>query len=117
MKKTTVILRRRYLKEEKRKKKLRICAMLFVAVISVTVLVSVFTADASDETGRIKYYTSIELSAGDSLWSVADRYMTEEYAGRDAFIRELCKLNHLRRDDLIHEGQHLVVPYYTDVKY
>ena len=59
-----------------------------------------------------KYYTSIQIEQGDTLWGIADRYMTDEYKDRDAYIREICEMNRISEDE-IHAGQYLTVPYYA----
>ena len=115
MRKTTVIVRRRDLKKEKQRKLFGLCGFLLVAVFSAVLLTSVIPSDASGERGRIKYYTSVEIVDGDSLTSIADSHMSEEYEDRAAYIRELCAINHLMTDSTIHSGQYLIVPYYADM--
>ncbi len=115
MKKTTVILRKRYLKREKRWKMFRLCVMILMGVLSAAILSAVFTSDASEDSGRIKYYTSVEIAPGESLWTVCEQYRSSEYADRQSYMLELCRLNHLSDDSAIHAGQHLIVPYYTDI--
>lgn len=61
---------------------------------------------------RSKYYTSIRIEQGDTLWGLADRYMTDEYKDREAYIREVCEMNRISEDD-IHAGQYLTIPYYA----
>ena len=58
-----------------------------------------------------KSYTSIEIQSGDSLWSIASEYMTEEYGSFQEYMKEIKSLNGLRSDE-IHAGKFLVVPYY-----
>lgn len=58
-----------------------------------------------------KSYTSIEIQSGDSLWSIASEYMTEEYGSVQEYMKEIKSLNGLRSDE-IHAGKFLVVPYY-----
>ena len=38
--------------------------------------------------------------------------MTAEYEDIDAYIREICALNHIE-DSEIHYGQYITVPYYS----
>ena len=60
---------------------------------------------------RVKYYTSIKIQKGDTLWSIAEEYMTQEYENTRDYIDEIIRLNHLSSDK-IHYGKFLVVPYY-----
>lgn len=64
-----------------------------------------------------KYYTSIRIEQGETLWNIANEYMTEEYASTDEYISELCDLNRISPDHPIHAGQYLTVPYYSSEYY
>ncbi len=116
MKKETVIVRRRNLKAEKRRMLLRCGTTLLLIIFSIVIFASVFTSDASEDLGRMKYYTSVRIEAGDSLWSITDTYMTDDYKDRSAYMQELCTLNHLMPDAMIHEGEYVVVPYYAEIQ-
>ena len=61
-----------------------------------------------------KYFTSYVVKDGDSLWNIATRYMTGEYASVNDYIEEVIASNHLSTDGYIYEGQLLVLPYYAD---
>ncbi len=61
---------------------------------------------------RHKYYTSVEIKQGNSLWKIAEEYMSEEYDSIDDYIKEVKQINHLT-EDLIYEGAYLCVPYYS----
>ncbi len=58
-----------------------------------------------------KYYTSVLINEGDSLWSLAKKYGAG--SGRDTldYIRELRQINRLA-GDTIHAGHYLTVIYY-----
>ena len=59
-----------------------------------------------------KYYTSIQIKSGDTLWSIADEYICDMDIDKMEYIAEICELNHISQDD-IHAGAHIVVPYYS----
>ncbi|PXV95550.1 LysM domain-containing protein [Lachnotalea glycerini] len=59
-----------------------------------------------------KYYTSIQIQKGDTLWELADNYITSEYNSYNDYIDEVKNINSLESDK-IHEGQYLTVPYYS----
>jgi len=69
-------------------------------------------AESSTEESAQKYYTSIQLEQGDNLWSIAEKYMTDEYASVQEYINEVKQINHLK-DDTIHHGKYICVPYYS----
>lgn len=90
-----------------------ILAALFLLLIGIFA-VSTKTANADAITNtRFKYYTSITVEEGDTLWSIAEEYKTEEYASIKAYIKEVKQINHISGTE-IYSGSALVVPYYSD---
>lgn len=67
---------------------------------------------ALEEVNNYKYYTSIQIQQGDSLWSIAGDYMSADYSDIDEYISEVKQLNHLK-SDAIHAGEYLLIPYYS----
>lgn len=67
---------------------------------------------AREQPKRIQYVTSIEIQPGDSLWSIAEAYLSEEYQDIPKYVEEIKRCNRLYRDE-IHAGQRLIIPYYT----
>lgn len=59
-----------------------------------------------------KYYTSIEIKNGDSLWSIADQYVENSGMSTAQYVQELRSMNRLR-EDTIHSGQYLTVAYFV----
>lgn len=59
-----------------------------------------------------KYYKSITIEPGDSLWSIAKENMTEEYGSINDYIDEVCFINSLDGTQ-IHAGRSLTIPYYS----
>ncbi len=62
------------------------------------------------DTGAPVYYTSIEISDGDSLWSIAHRYAPDLGLTTAEYIDRLRQMNRLE-GDTIHEGRYLTVMY------
>ena len=92
-----------------------LCAALCIAVIiviSLFLLGSVRTQAASAEVTH-KYYTSIQIDSGDTLWSIAEDYITDDYRDMNEYIEEVCSINKICGDE-IHAGAYITVPYYTD---
>ena len=59
----------------------KISIIITIIVISILYL-AVTHKDASEAdatNASTKYYTCISIKAGDSLWNIADEYMTDEY--------------------------------------
>ena len=59
-----------------------------------------------------KYYTSIEVAQGDSLWSIAREYTAGTNIKVFDYMDEVKRLNQLP-NDTIHEGGNLVISYYS----
>ena len=60
-----------------------------------------------------KYYTSIEIQEGDTLWSIACQYADEEFISITEYIEELRYMNQLS-SDRIFEGHYLTISYYPE---
>lgn len=71
------------------------------------------TTAAKGRAERVQYVTCVEIRPGDTLWSIASAYLTEEYRDIPEYVEELKRCNRLIRDE-IHAGQKLIVPYYTN---
>ena len=68
-------------------------------------------SDKASDTGRTKYFRSIEVQEGDTLWSIAEEYMTEEYSSVSDYIDDVKEINGFSQDT-IYAGYYLVVPFY-----
>ena len=68
------------------------------------------TSSVEASTVKQKYYTSIEVDNGDTLWSLAEEY-GERYQDRDVFISEVRTINQLKGDSIT-AGASLLVPVY-----
>ena len=59
------------------------------------------------------YYTSVTLSAGDSLWSITDKYDELGFESQEAYIDEIKRINNLS-GNRIRAGESIIVPYYAE---
>lgn len=88
-----------------------------VVILLVLILFSVGfiskTVTAQRNGDRIKLVTSIEIKKGDTLWSIASDYMSEEYDDMNEYIEEIKESNGMFTDD-IRTGNYIIVPYYAD---
>ena len=84
---------------------------LFLSFICGSVIVKAGN-DRAASNERL-YYTSIVVNEGDTLWDIAQEYMTEEYDTAHVYIKEVMESNHLESTGII-EGQMLILPYYAD---
>ena len=71
------------------------------------------SADTNLRVNERKFFTGYVVQSGDSLWTIADEYMTKEYKNHEAYIEEVMHSNQMKSDRL-YPGQLLVLPYYVD---
>lgn len=88
-------------------------AVVLVLIFTLSYHVLISQANTGMEDVSYKYFTSIQIKAGDTLWSLADRYADEaHYASQDQYIAEVMEINHMTDKD-IYAGNYLIVPYYS----
>lgn len=70
--------------------------------------------NAQEDPVNYKYYKSVEIQKGDSIWNIAKSYMGTEYDSVYDYIDELAEINNIDADNLdeIQEGDYLMVAYY-----
>ncbi|MDE5695853.1 MAG: LysM peptidoglycan-binding domain-containing protein [Lachnospiraceae bacterium] len=104
---------------QKRKRQVRnhIMAVLLslVLILAISLLFISFSTEANDMEHQpsYKYYKSIEISKGDTLWSIAnDNFDSAHYKNIHEYVTEVKKLNSLTSDNIV-AGSHVIVPYYA----
>lgn len=93
----------------------QLLALAAVIIVCLAILLggAVRALASSDSGAKLhKYYTSVRVERGDTLWELADSYTVEGLMDREDFIREVSRLNRLT-DGQIHSGAYIVVPYYA----
>ncbi len=85
----------------------------FAAVLCIFLFCSVFFVSAkekNEEQVLYKYYTSIVIEPGDTLWGIASETMTSEYDSIPEYVEVLKEMNDLTSDS-IEAGQNLIIAY------
>lgn len=93
----------------------QVLALVGIIIVSILILLgSTISAFASARTKNElhKYYTSIQVESGDTLWKLAEEYTASSSMSREDFIEEVSYLNGLSDGD-IHRGEYIVIPYYS----
>ena len=94
-----------------------VCVLVILAVILIGNSIITFAGSRAEQPVH-KYYTSVQLQKGDSLWSLADQYAASDRTSRAQFIDEVCELNGISEDNTLHSGEYLVVSYYSpEIRY
>ena len=99
-----------------RRQKLALALIAAVIVFMFSFLVSTLMLDAQDNTytPEFKYYKEVTVHAGDTMWDIAcENISYEHYKDVNAYISEVCSINHLAQDSTILAGESLIVPYYS----
>lgn len=70
--------------------------------------------NSEEEPVEYKYYKSVEIREGDSLWSIAKEYMGSEYESVYEYMDELADINHIEAYEMdeLREGDYLTIAYY-----
>ncbi len=107
---------RRY-KERRHRQLRRRCleamgAALFTVIFAVSCHTILSEAKESSEP-FYKYYTSIEIPYGTTLWEIAETYCGEGYDSTEDYLHEIMEINHLQEERVIRAGNHLIIPYFS----
>lgn len=93
--------------------------MIAIAIIIVVALgillgtsVNALASSEKDIASYNKYYVSIRIESGDTLWTIADEYVEGFNITKKEYIKEVCTLNDISESE-IHAGDYIVVPYYS----
>ena len=91
-------------------------AIVVIIVIALGILLgtsmNALASSGKDVASYHKYYTSIRIESGDTLWTIADEYVEGFNLSKSDYIAEVCELNGISEDN-IHAGDYIVVPYFS----
>ena len=113
---------RRQKAKTKRKAKINsltkfVLSVMVVAAVVCIILFSNKNVTNADESGEAvqltKYFKTITIEKGDSLWSIANEYKSGDYRRTEDYVNELKSMNNLHSDQ-IRTGQKLVVAYFAE---
>lgn len=117
--KEDIVMKNRRTHRARKMKVVKKIVVLSVVVVALTVigclqfgqLSSAAHGNATEDPVFFKYYKSIEIEEGDTLWGIAEEYMGDEYDSVQEYIAELKDINQLVTDD-IQSAKYLTVVYY-----
>jgi nucleoid-associated protein YgaU len=88
------------------------CFVLLIVFFLIGAFVIVADASSQEES-TYKYYTSIDVAYGDTLWAIAETHYDEQhYESLEDYISEIIQINHLHTPDILKTGQVLIIPYF-----
>lgn len=105
----------------RRRRQIQVYRNICMLVLSITavVVLSVFLISISTQAHELehatayKYYKSIEIAKGDTLWSIAkDNIDTRHYKNVQEYIDEIKTMNAMKSDHIV-SGNYIIIPYYS----
>ena len=96
---------------------LSLCLTLIIVLFCGVFALHSHAASKQEQAPVYKYYTQIRIEYGDTLWSIAGKYMDQDHYTRSSYISEVKKINHINENDAIKEGKTLIIPYYSAESY
>ena len=106
---------RRMLRLERERRQKCIKVGITITAFFVVVLICLVSGSIKTQANSgFKYYTSVTVEKGETLWSIADNFIDYEYyKDKNAYIEEVENINHLDGEEMLLTGQMLIVPYYS----
>lgn len=93
-----------------------VIAIVVIIIISLGILlgtgISALASSKEDPASYNKYYKSVCVESGDTLWTIADDYIQNLNIDKLDYIEEICELNQIDGDH-IQAGEYIVVAYYS----
>lgn len=92
---------------------------IILGVVAFLLIFGTLAIGAGDGSDRVdastyneKYFMCIKVEEDDTLWTIAEEYISEEYSSIEEYIDEVKSINNLTSDK-IYNGATLVIPYYA----
>jgi len=108
--------RRRVQRIRKIKRFCLISIMTIFLITACALSINVFKSVAQDKdtVTTYKYFTSVVIEHGDTLYSLADEHTDGFDVDINNYIEEVIHINHLEDASSIQSGQYLIIPYYSN---
>ena len=71
-------------------------------------------ANFAANSNAVKMYKSITIFSGDTLESIANEYMSNEYSSVNKYVNEVLSINGMNSESKLIVGNNIVIPYYSD---
>lgn len=97
-------------------KGIAVCVAALLCIIFSVVLSNSWNVEASNEIEREKQYITVEIEDGDTVWSVAEEYKTDDYNSTKDLVEEILEMNGLHENTVLKPGNKILVPNYVEVQ-
>ena len=89
-----------------------ITIVLFSVLFLGSTIMSGATSDAYEP--EFKYYKSVTVHSGDTIWDIAQEYYSEDnYSSFNSYLYEIISLNRLDSEGTLKAGENVIIPYYS----
>lgn len=107
-----------YRHRKQRRRAVLILCFFAMLILMASIVIFSFSRHASyaarQGSSSSKYFKSIEIEKGDTLWSIAQENMDANYYKNvSEYISEIKTVNTLVSDD-VKAGNYIIIPYYPD---
>jgi hypothetical protein len=93
-----------------------IIAVILSAVLFIGATLMI-KAQNNDTAPVVKYYTVVNVHAGDTLESLSkERFSEDHYDSFESYINEILRINHLDSPEDLKAGENVIIPYYDVYK-
>lgn len=112
---------RNYKRKVRRQRELRnkiiFTVMSLIIIVTAVFAFQSFVSKAQEENPDVtyKYFTSLEIEQGDTLWNIAQEYIDYGYYDNvQEYVDEVLDINNMS-DDTIKAGQCIIIPYFSNI--
>ena len=107
------IINNRNRRNKQLKQRLLVSALVFVLFIVLAFVLLSTKSMASNDAPLFKYYKSVQIKGGDTLYDLSLEYVNPSVNDTESFIEEVKYINNLEDDYHLYEGNYIIVPYYA----
>ncbi|SEK34199.1 MULTISPECIES: LysM peptidoglycan-binding domain-containing protein [unclassified Butyrivibrio] len=100
-----------------RRRVVTFCVSVSVIIFLALILSFSFKSDASssDDHQQYRYYSSVSIASGDSVYSIAEKYMDDlHYRDINELAHDIASINRISTNTDLVAGSKIFVPYYDD---
>lgn len=101
-------------RKKERRRNILFAILTSCLVITLSFMINGFLSNAKTESEDVefKYYKSVSVEKGDTLWNIANEHMNCDYKNAEEYIQEIMKVNGLNNEQIT-AGRYLIVPYFS----
>ncbi len=87
--------------------------VLILFILFLTIFSVKSNASEDPDSKEYKHYLTVEIMPGDSVYSIAEEYLSNGYSSIDSLIYEILYVNNLSENTVLISGNYLIVPVYS----